>query len=207
MLPSSAAASLKTGTTISIVWTFAFMSPHCARRLSPDSAGAVRFLCHRQLNAEHGAVRRARTDAAAVRLRDGRDDRQAETDPAARSRARRIGAVEALEDALKLFVREPWAGVLNLDHGVAVLAPDADVRRRVGGCVRAHVGEEVVDDLAETHAVADDERRGGVEIDRPLGIDGARGVHRLTDELVQPDPLQVERPAFVEAGEQQEILD
>ena len=47
----------------------------------------------------------------------------------------------------------------------------------------------------------------GVELDRPFRVDGLRGLDRLADDLVEPNGLALERPAVVEAREQQEILD
>src|SRR5207244_9269317 len=59
-------------------------------------------------------------DLAAVRLRDRGDDRKAEPDAAARARTRLVGAVEALEDPLRLLRRHPPARVLHLDQPRAV---------------------------------------------------------------------------------------
>src|SRR2546423_636094 len=59
----------------------------------------------RQLDAERRALSGLRLgrDAAAVRLGHGRDDREPEADAAARARARGVGAVEPLEEALDLL--------------------------------------------------------------------------------------------------------
>ncbi|HEV8251691.1 MAG TPA: hypothetical protein VGQ15_17100 [Gaiellaceae bacterium] len=64
-------------------------------------------------------------DAAAVRLRDRGDDRQAEADAAAPTRPRLIDAVEPLEDALGLLGGQARAGVGDLNERAAVVAYDA----------------------------------------------------------------------------------
>ena len=45
------------------------------------------------------------------------------------------------------------------------------------------------------------------DVDRALGLDRPRGLERLGDDLLERDRLELERPALVEVGEQQQILD
>ena len=57
----------------------------------------------------------------AVRLGDGRHDRQPQAAAAAGARPRRVGAEEALEHALGVVRREARAAVGHLDHGLLAL--------------------------------------------------------------------------------------
>ena len=102
-------------------------------------------------------------------LGDRGDDREPEPDAAARARARLVGAVEALEDALGVLRGEAGAGVLDLDHGGAVSRSSRTRHRRLGRSVRAHVAEQVVDDLAQAVAVAEHRRPLDASLDGPLG--------------------------------------
>ena len=70
------------------------------------------------------------------------------------------------------------------------------------------VREQVVDDLAQPVAVADDGRlaRASTLIVRD-GLDRARGLDGVGDDLVEVDRLALERPALVEPREQQQVVD
>ena len=91
---------------------------------------------------------------------------------------------------------------------------DGDVRARRG--VRAGVGEQVGDDLVQPLGVADDLGQDGVlllvptrQIQRPAVLAG-RGVgvgDGVDDDPGEVDALARQRPAGVEAGEQQQVLD
>ena len=59
---------------------------------------------------------------AAVRLRDGGDDREAEARAAARAGARGVGAVEALEGVLELVGGHAGPGVATTSDGASRLA-------------------------------------------------------------------------------------
>ena len=137
----------------------------------------------RQIEAEGRAPSDCRSngDAAVVRGDDRRDDREPEADAAARARARRVGAVEALEDALGLLGgpgpgprRRPRARASSVEPRAA---PSTGVP---GRRVRADVREQVVDKLPQPLAVAEDDAparsRGR---DRPRRVDRARGVDGL----------------------------
>ncbi len=89
----------------------------------------------------------------------------------------------------------------------AVAAGELDAQRRARGRVGAHVREEVVDHLAEAVVVARDERGRELDLDGAIRLERPRGLHRLGDDLVEGDRLELERAALVEVGEQQEVVD
>ena len=73
--------------------------------------------------------------------------------------------------------------------------------------MRADVREQVVDDLPETVAVAEDRDRLVGEVERPVGIEGSRHVDRIPHERVELDTLALEGASLVEAREQEQVLD
>ena len=78
----------------------------------------------------------AHVDGAAVRLDDGRDDRQAEAGAAAAPGARRVAAREPLEDLGLQPLRDAGAVVGDRQHGAAVAVDRAnDVVTEVPGGV------------------------------------------------------------------------
>ena len=82
------------------------------------------------------------------------DDRETEARAAGVARARAVAAVEALERMRELLVGETGTGVGDLDHGGVAAVQHPDRRRRAGRGVRAHVREQVVEDLTQPLAVA-----------------------------------------------------
>ena len=125
----------------------------------------------------------------------------------ARAEGRWIGTVEPLEDVLEVLLVEPGPRVRDSDLCRAVPARHGDGRRRAGRGMGADVREEVVDDLPEPVAVSDDDRGLAVELDRALGIDRLGRLDSLADDVVQSHRLALERPAVVEPGEEQEVVD
>ena len=73
--------------------------------------------------------------------------------------------------------------------------------------MRANVREQVVDRLPQPNAIAEHDQRDGRDLDRPVGLDGVGGLDRLGDERAEVDPRALERPALVEPGEQEQIID
>src|SRR5438128_331283 len=69
------------------------------------------------------------------------------------------------------------------------------------------VAKQIVQPLAQANAVAEDGHPLGREFDRPLRIERASGLDRLGSDLVELEPLALERPALVEAGEQEQVID
>src|SRR4029079_17180554 len=106
-------------------------------------------------------------------------------DAAARPRAGRVGAVEALEEMLEVLLVEPRPRVGGRGLGATVPACDRDGSGRARWRVGADVREEVVDDLAQPNTVAEHGRGLGVELDRAIGVDGLRRLDRLAHHLVQ----------------------
>ena len=151
--------------------------------------------------------RRSRGDRSAVRLGDGRDDRQAEADAAARARAGLVGTVEALERPRRLLLGQPGAGVRDGQNSAVLRRPRAARQPASRPACARDVREQVVDELPEPVAVAGDDGGLRLERDRPAGIDGERGVDGLGDDRVELDRLPLERPALVEPGEQEQVVD
>src|SRR5262245_3447881 len=81
---------------------------------------------------------------AAVVLGDVLDDRQAEPGPARLARAGAIDAVEALEDAWQVAVRDAEAGVRDREDDLAVRAGELDVHLPT----RPGVADRVVHEVA-----------------------------------------------------------
>ena len=108
--------------------------------------------------------------AAAVRLGDRGDDREAEPGAAARARARRVGAPEPLEHARRVFGRHARAVVAHFDHRVR--RRDSSTRTSTGVSrrrVRARVLEQVREHLAQAVLVAVHDDRAVRRVDRPDG--------------------------------------
>ena len=61
-------------------------------------------------------------------------------------------------------------------------------------------------DLPQAIAIAEDERRLGVRRDRPAGVDERRGLHGFADDVVQRRRAPLERTAFVEPREEQQVV-
>ena len=73
--------------------------------------------------------------------------------------------------------------------------------------MRANVGEQVVDRLPQPDAITEDDERDGRDLDRAVGLDGVGGLDRLGDKRPEVDSRTLERPALVEPGEQEQIVD
>src|SRR3954451_23996648 len=91
-------ASWRTILLISVVFAAGDYVP--ARRPAQGNRRRLRGRCERELDGEDGSAfgRGRGTHTAAVRVRHGRDDRQAETCSAGRARPALVRAIEALED-------------------------------------------------------------------------------------------------------------
>src|SRR5438270_7713548 len=72
-------------------------------------------------------------DLPVVLLDDVADDRESQAGAAGLPGACPVDPVEALEDAAQVLPRDARAGVRHLDHGRAVLLPQADRDLAVGG--------------------------------------------------------------------------
>src|SRR6266540_2575583 len=144
----------------------------------------------------------------AVGLDDGGGDRQAQAGPAAAAGARGVAAVEPLEHPV-CFVRwEPGSPVGHLDRGRTVRPRHTDGHRRRRRGVGAGVVEEVPDDLAKAELVAvHDDRSRRRELDGALGVGHAGVLHRVGRERRQVDRLALERPALVQPGQEEQVLD
>ena len=96
-------------------------------------------------------------------------------------------------------------------HGdLHLVAGDADPHRGRGarGRVPPYVGEQVVEDLAQAHRVAAHHgfvRR--LQVDRPVGFDGAGAGHGVGREPGQVDRFAFEGASLVEPGQEEELVD
>ena len=81
------------------------------------------------------------------------------------------------------------------------------VERCVGWRVGADVREQVVDHLSQPVVVAEDGARRQVGLERAVGLERLRGLDRLGDDVLERDRLERERPALVEVGEEQQVVD
>ena len=119
-------------------------------------------------------------DGAAVSGDDGRDDGKAETRATVVPAPGRVDPVEALEHPGRILGRH--AGPVVVDDHPGHRAGLIDVHRGRGALrgVGAHVGQEIVDHLAQPGGIAqhlDRVRRG--ERHRPERAHGGGGVHRF----------------------------
>ena len=137
---------------------------------------------------------------------DGGHDGKAESAPPAAAGAGRIGPVEALEDTPRLVGRHTRAAVAHLD--ACVVAHLVHAHRRLGPRRRvgAHVGQQVVDHLAQAVLVPRDlDRVGGPELDGPLGPDGAGRAHGLGGQGHEFDGSEVHGDTLIEPGQGEEV--
>ena len=74
--------------------------------------------------------------------------------------------------------------------------------------MRPNVRKEVVEDLAQAFAIADhlDQIRDH-DLERTAGIEHPGGIDRVGSDGAELDRLALERPALVEAGKEQQIVD
>ena len=145
---------------------------------------------------------------AAVGGGDGAHDRQAEAGPTAGSGARAVGAPELLEDVGRFVGAEAGAVVAHLDDRVGAAHRDTDPHRRAFRSVRAGVGEQVGEHLADAAFVADD-RRDAVDgdLDGVVRVRGTRVGRGVGRESIQVDRLVLERAALVESRQEEEVVD
>ena len=120
----------------------------------------------------------------------------------------RVDPVEALEDPAGLFVGHAGPRVAHLDLGLVadLVHPHRGrgPRRRVG----PHVGQEVVEDLAQPVPVAGHLHRvRGPEPHRPLGPDGGRSPDRIGGQGHELDGRHLHGHALVQAGQGEEVVD
>jgi hypothetical protein len=162
----------------------------------------------RQLDREAAplALGRGGGRAATVSSGDGLDDRQAEPAAARGPDARAVATVEALEDVLHDRRRDPRAPVGDHEVRRRPVDADLDVHRRARRRVEAGVGDEVGDHLSQPLLVAEHGDGGGLEGDRPVGLDGERVRHGVCGEVVEPDGLALDRSLLVQPGEEEEVL-
>ncbi len=92
-------------------------------------------------------------------LGDRGDDREPEARAAAVSCARRVGAVEALEDARRVLGLEARSVVLDDEQRLGALAAHGDANRRSRRRVDERVLQEVAGHLAKARLVAGHDRR------------------------------------------------
>src|ERR1700722_11432610 len=96
------------------------------------------------------------SDSSSVGGHDRGGDRQPEPGTATRTRPGGVGAVEAFEDLLRLFLGKPGSVVGDLDYGVIALGTHGHRGRGARRGVRADVREEVVDHLPYPRTVTVD---------------------------------------------------
>jgi hypothetical protein len=129
--------------------------------------------------------RRRHVDRALVQLDELADEREPDAGALVRARPRGRDAVEAVEDARHLVVRDPGAGVADLEHRAIVVLAQAD-RDLPGERELQRVRDKVEDDLlprgpVDVHRV---DRRAVHEVAQP-GLLDARP-ERARDLLGQP---------------------
>ena len=184
-----------------------------------------------QLDPESGSVPGRRLDrgAAVVGRRHRGDDREAQAGTPVRAvaHAGRIGPVEPLEDPTGVLGLDARALVAHLDDGHRARAygrshvcirrrascragdREGDVHRGASRRVLADVGQQVRHQLPQALLVTRHDHRAGrhVDRDRSVGLDGASIGHAVAGDGGQIHRLRLERPALVEPGEQQHVVD
>ena len=139
---------------------------------------------------------------------DAADDGHSETGAAGSTRPRCISPEEALEHPRCLVGLHPRSVVADSDDRAVALGANVDRRRRAGRCVGTHVGEQVVEDLAQLAGVSVHHHHcRDLERDRPVRSDSACCGDRLHDDLTQVDRHPFERSTLVKPCQQQQLLD
>ena len=145
-------------------------------------------------------------DGATVRRDDRLDKGQTEAD-AALAASRRVAAGEPLEGDRQQVRGEARAVVADLETVVV----HGDGHGGAGGRVLARVGQQVGDDLVKAGLVPGDLDRYGVvgqlQLPPVVGREDPRVLDGLEQEAGEVDRLLRQRPAAVETGEEQEVLD
>ena len=99
------------------------------------------------------------------------------------------------------------SSITSIRAPVAVAA-DANLHRGAGRRVLADVRQQVREHLAQRRLVADHVHRlRRDQRDRPVGLDRARVVHRVGGERAEIDVGELERSAFVEPRQRQQVVD
>src|SRR5665647_3322928 len=172
---------------------------------------SVRSGCAAQANFEDGTARTRRDiDRAAVRLDDGRHDREAEAcGLAGLAHPRDIGTYEPFEYLRQQRWGDAGPVVGNLHHRVHPVDRQTRGHVRAGGSVRTGVGEQVRDDLVDAEPICSDEDRLLGHLDVPLVVRAVDlGVGSGIGEKVRElDLAELERWVVVQAGQQEQILD
>lgn len=180
-------------------------------RRSVDAVGSHllgRLGGEREPHRDHHSLpgRRRGRDGAVMGGDDRRHDGKTEAAAPSRAGARRIGAVEALEDAARVVCRHAGTAVAHLDLSLAVHLFHPHGGRRAGRGVGAHVGQEVVHHLPQAVLVPDHlDGQGRPKAQRPLRADRSGGTDRLRDERDQLDRCLLHGQPLVEAGQREEI--
>src|ERR1051326_2128760 len=151
-----------------------------------SSAGILgAFRADGQLEAEDGAAARPRRhgDVAAMGLQDRLADHQADTHP------RRLGGDEGLEQALGELGRYPRSGIRNGDFDIGVRGERVDsnflgpaTMQRLDG-----VAEEIDQHLLNLHAVHENRRQIGRQIQVELDVHVAGSDQRQRDGVLHDD--------------------
>ena len=119
-----------------------------------------------------------------------------------------VGPVEALEDPGRLLGRHARAGVLDHDLGLVAVLVHADRGGGARGRVGPHVGQQVVDHLAQPAGVADD--LDGREAVNSTGHCGPTVAAVCTASAPSPTSSighDLDRLALVEAGQGEQVAD
>jgi len=118
-----------------------------------------------------------------------------------------VHAVEAPEDPDQVLRRHPRPLVGDLDQRVPAGGAHTHGGRGARRGVVQHVRQQVAHHLAQPRGVADHpDRAVVVQRQRPVRVDRQRVGHRVGGQLGQLDRPALQRPALVEAGEQEQLL-
>lgn len=139
---------------------------------------------------------------AVVREDDRVDDRQPEARAAPAALAASLAAPEALEEHIRVGVRQPRPVVADLHPHLLAVAPHRHLDRRAARGVDERVAQEVAEHLAELMRIAaGDGGRVGVELDAALGRGGARVIDGVARQGAEVDLLPHGIADLVEARE------
>jgi hypothetical protein len=121
----------------------------------------------------------------------------------------RVGPVEPLEDTRLSGGRDPRAVVRDGDDGERGGHTHAELDSGPRRSVSAGVGEQVRHHLAQPVVVAEDGHRFGRQLEDPhvVAPGNLRVVHRVDREPAEIDLAARKRPAGVQAGQQEQIVD
>ena len=164
------------------------------------------LVTHRHQYREQAAAAVPGVDPYLVPEQDRETQRDAESEPGAFDVARRVDAVEVVEDALLVRIGYARPGIVDTDLDILTAAPAAQQDPAARG-VFDRIGKEILQDAPQVRGVGFRDQRGGHPVKTHLAAClHAVFIGKRLDNIVQGDACPVRRERTgVESGDLQQV--